>query len=264
MQGHKLMKKSLLNLIFAFAILSLIGCSTTQKNTITHLSTIDAILAGAYDGYVTLGDLTTYGDFGIGTFDRLDGEMILLDGKVFQVKADGKVYTPASTVKTPYASVVQFKKDITTKLPKGIDYSTLKNILAGKASNMNVFCAVKVNGRFTKMKTRSVPAQRKPYPPLTEVTKDQVVFHLKNVSGTIVGFRSPAYVKGIGVPGYHLHFISDDFRSGGHILEFELEEGTAEIDICNRFLMILPEGVHDFSQIDLSIDRSEDVDKAEK
>ena len=113
-------------------------------------------------------------------------------------------------------------------------------------------------------KGRSVPAQKKPYPPLTEVTKDQPVFHLKDIAGTIVGFRSPAYVKGIGVPGYHLHFISDSFSSGGHILDFSLKQGTLGIDICNRFLMVLPEGENDFSRIDLSIDRSKDLDKAER
>jgi len=114
------------------------------------------------------------------------------------------------------------------------------------------------------MKTRSVPAQAKPYPPLTEVTKNQPIFDLENVTGTLVGFRAHEYVKGIGVPGYHWHFISDDLTSGGHVLEFSFDNGIVEIDVCNRFLLILPEDEGDFSRIDLSQDRSEELDEAER
>jgi len=171
---------------------------------------------------------------------------------------------PLVTASTPFASVVAFASDAKIPLPVGTDSRGLEELMNKAAPNMNVFCAVKVKGRFSVMKTRSVPAQNKPYPPLTEVTKNQAVFNLQNVTGAIVGFRSPPFVKGINVPGYHLHFLSDDLKSGGHILDFKLEEGTAEIDLCNRFFMILPEKDSDLSHIDLSIDRSKDLDKAEK
>lgn len=258
------MKNYRVNILFVIIFLSIISCSTVNRNTVTQISTIDAILAGAYDGTMTLRELATYGNFGIGTFDKLDGEMILLDGTFCQVKGDGNIFMPEPKTKTPFASVVRFEKDITTGLPSGTDYTAFKNIVDEKATNMNVFCAVKITGSFRTVKTRSVSAQKKPYPPLTEVTKHQAVFDLENVSGTVVGFRSPVYVKGLNIPGYHMHFISDDFRSGGHILAFELETGTADIDICNRFLMILPEGTNVFNQINLSVDRSKDLDQAER
>ncbi len=222
------------------------------------------LLAGAYDDQMTCKRLISYGDFGIGTFDGLDGEMILLEGKMYQVKADGKVYTPAMHLTTPFASVVKFNQDITMTVHRGIDFRSLEKIVDDAVPNMNIFCAVKVKGHFSKIKTRSVPAQKKPYPPLTEVTKNQPVFSFEDISGTLVGFRSPVYVKGINVPGYHLHFISEDFTSGGHVLEFTLEEGTIEIDICNRFLMILPEGEGSFGRIDLGRDRSDDLEQVER
>lgn len=245
-------------------IFCLISCQSPTPNTITQVSTIDAILAGAYDGQMPCRHLLSYGDFGIGTFDHLDGEMILLDGNCFQVKADGKVYTPAMTMTTPFASVVPFKKDMTLTLDKGLDFQELEGVVNKAVPNMNIFCAVKATGRFLKVTTRSVPAQKKPYPPLVEVTKHQPVFNLKSLSGTIVGFRSPSFVKGVNVPGFHLHFISDDLKSGGHVLEFTLEEGVMEIDVCNRLLLILPEGESAFSQIDLSRDRTSDLEEAER
>lgn len=240
------------------------GCTTVPSNTVTQVSTIDAILAGAYDGQMTCGELLSHGDLGIGTFDRLDGEMILLDGTVYQVKADGKVYAPARDATTPYASVVGFDADATIRVERSVDCQGLKALVDQAVSNMNLFCAVRVRGLFTKMTTRSVPAQQRPYPALTEVTKNQPVFRLDQVSGTLVGFRSPVYAKGITVPGYHMHFISDDRTSGGHVLEFVLAQGTAEVDVCNRFLMILPEGESYFGRIDLGRDRSSDLDKAER
>jgi acetolactate decarboxylase len=249
---------------FVCLILFVAGCCATQPNTITQVSTIDAILAGAYDGQMTCEELLSYGDFGIGTFDRLDGEMILLDGTLYQVRYDGSVCSPTHSLTTPFASVVAFGADISKEVQGGMDYEGLKALVNEAVPNRNVFCAVKIPGRFSALRTRSVPPQDKPYPPLAEVTKHQPLFDLNNLSGTIVGFRSPAYVKGIGVPGYHLHFISDDGKSGGHVLQFALEEGTAEIDICNRLLMILPAGESDFSRIDLTLDRSKDLEESER
>ena len=259
------MKISITILSFVLCIVvAITGCFTTPHNTLTQISTIDAILAGAYDGQVTCKELLSYGDFGIGTFDRLDGEMILLEGKIYQVKADGKVYSPSTNLSTPFASVVKFDTDITTSVYKETNLQSLKQIVDGAVPNMNVFCAIKVKGRFRNMKTRSVPAQNKPYPPLIAVTKDQPVFNFEGIPGTIVGFRCPVYVAGINVPGYHLHFVSEDFTCGGHVLEFTLEKGTVEIDTCNRFFMILPEDEIAFGGIDLSRDRSGDLDKAER
>ena len=251
--------------IVSFVLLIFVaGCSSMGRDTVTQVSTIDAILAGAYEGQVRCCDLAEYGNLGIGTFNDLDGEMVFLDGKFYQVRADGKVYSPDSNEKTPFAAVVDFEKDIVAQLDSGLDLSGLEAVIDKTVPNQNIFCALRIKGEFSVMKTRSVPAQSKPYPPLTEVTKNQPVFDMENISGTIVGFRCPSYVKGVSVPGYHLHFISDDFTAGGHILGLSVKRAVAEIDICNRFLLILPDDENGFGKVGLSIDRSDDLKKAEK
>jgi acetolactate decarboxylase len=140
----------------------------------------------------------------------------------------------------------------------------MQSLIDRTLDNSNVFYAIKVTGRFSYIKTRSVPAQKKPYPPLTAVTQNQPTFEMRNVSGTLVGFRLPAFVKGINVPGYHVHFLSDDGRFGGHLLDFSLVEGEAQIAACRQLLLMLPEDNSIFGQIDLSVDRSQDLEKAEK
>ena len=240
------------------------GCRTLPPNTVTQYSTIDALLAGDYDGGMSCQRLTSFGDFGIGTFDQLDGEMVLLDGKVRQIKSDGKVYTPSLKVTTPFASVVRFVPDRRLPLARGTDLAHLQEGIDRAVGNTNVLYAVKVRGRFSYLKTRSVPAQHKPYRPLAVVTQNQPTFELHEVSGTLVGFRLPTYLTSINVPGYHLHFLSDDGRSGGHLLALTALEGTIEIAPCRKLVLILPEGDGAFSQIDLSRDRTEDLEKAEK
>lgn len=91
--------------------LGLAGCAGTSRNTLYQTSTIDALLAGTYDGDMSLNQLRRQGDFGIGTYDNLDGEMVLLDGPFYQVKADGKVYAPDLRGETPFAAVCPFRPE---------------------------------------------------------------------------------------------------------------------------------------------------------
>ena len=257
------MKKWLLRILICACLLCC-GCTTTGKDTVTQTSTIDALLAGVYDGHMSSGRLLEYGDFGLGTFDRLEGEMAVIDGIVYQVKADGRVYTPGPNIKTPFACVCRFNPDREFLLKQRVNYKGIEELVNRLVPNQNIFCAVRIRGKFAKMKTRSVPAQKKPYPPLAEVVKHQPIFHMENVSGTIVGFRCPPFVKGINVAGYHLHFISQDKKQGGHVLGFEMKEGKCDIDMCNKFLLILPERQGSFGRVDLSKDRSKELERVER
>jgi len=246
-------------------MLTAAACSSLPvRDTITQTSTIDALLAGAYDGNMTCADLLRHGDLGIGTFDRLDGEMVLMDGCVYQVKADGRVYTPAASLKTPFAAVCAFDADHRVAFDQGADFAAVQRTLDKLAPNQNLFCAISIQGLFSRMHTRSVPAQDKPYPPLAEVTRHQPEFVMENIAGRIVGFRCPAYVKGINVPGYHLHFLSDDRTRGGHILGFEMAEGQCAVDVCHRFLLLLPENDETFGAADLTMDRAKELEAVEK
>ncbi|MFH1037809.1 MAG: acetolactate decarboxylase [PVC group bacterium] len=133
------------------------------------------------------------------------------------------------------------------------------------AGEENRFCAFILRGDFSRVRTRSVPAQEKPYPPLAQVTEHQPVFDLSPVRGTLIGFRSPAFVKGVNIPGFHLHFLADDLSGGGHVLDFELTEGVLEADTIHEWLRIcLPAGNSSFDRADLARDRAGELQKVEK
>jgi acetolactate decarboxylase len=166
---------------------------------------------------------------------------------------------------TPFACVLTFDPERCLLSTAEMDYSELQKILDEKAPRKNLFYAFKMTGNFQYMKTRSVPRQKKPFPPLSEVVKKQPVFEMQNVSGTIVGFRCPPFVKGINVPGYHLHFISNDREKGGHILDFTMKQGALiEIDSSNKFFMVLPSEKSGFDEANLTKDRSKELHKVEK
>jgi acetolactate decarboxylase len=244
-------------------LLLLTGCATAPENTLTQVSTIDALLAGSYDGQITLASLLQYGDLGLGTFDALDGEMIVINHQVYQAGVDGTVHLMPANATTPFAGVVPFKADLKDRCNETLTMKTFESHVDHLAPNSNLFLAVRFDGHFPLMKVRSVPKQKKPYPPLAEVTKQQSVFEYKDISGTVLGFRCPAFVKGINVPGWHLHFISDDRTKGGHILDFTATGGDLQLDLCNRFSMILSDK-EQFGGLDLAKNRSAELEKVEK
>ncbi len=223
------------------------GCARPARNTLFQTSTIDALLAGLYDADLSCGELLKHGDFGIGTFDRVDGEMVVFEGIIYQARGDGKVYKADQNCKTPFATICHFNPEKTISIDTRMDDSRLETLIDAAAPNQNLFCAIRMTGQFRSMKTRSVPAQKRPYPPLKEVTRHQPEFDMNNVFGTIVGFRCPPYVNGINVPGYHLHFISGDRNQGGHVLSFEMVDGTCDIDILHQFFLRLPD-TKDFAE----------------
>lgn len=243
----------------------LAACAAPRSDTVTQVATIDALLAGVYDGHLTLAELRRSGDFGIGTFEALDGEMILLDGTFYQVRADGRVYLPPLSTLTPFAAVIEFFPDYREEIAGTLTMEELEEKIRKIIPEKNLFGAFRIRGKFARVKTRSVPAQEKPYPPLAEVTAHQPVFELENLRGTLIGFLSPDFVRGVNVPGFHMHFIADDLSGGGHVLGFELSRGELEVDTVHDALKIfLPVRSEAFAAADLSLDRGEELEKVEK
>src|SRR5919199_2773287 len=189
-----------------------------SHHTLFQTSTIDALLDGNYEGDISFSELERQGDFGLGTFDALNGEMVALDGAFYQVRADGRAYEVDERLKTPFAVVTFFEPDLRLLLDGPMGYADLCTCLDRIVGDANVCHAVRVDGLFRYVKTRRVPRQRKPSPPLVEVVRHQPIFELRDIRGSLVGFRFPDYAQGLNVPGYHFHFVTEDRRAGGHLL----------------------------------------------
>jgi acetolactate decarboxylase len=240
-----------------------LGGDEHLHHTLFQTSTVDALLEGKYEGDVSFAELGDRGDFGLGTFDALDGEMICLDGSFYQVKSNGVAYAVDDKARTPFAVVTVFEPDTSQMLSKPIDLEALCAYLDRVIGGGTTCCAIRVDGHFEYIRTRSVPRQRKPYPPLVEVVKHQPTFQLRDVSGSLVGFRFPDYAQGLNVSGYHFHFITADRSAGGHVLGCRLASGELHIDHEGDLRLELPPEVG-LPAPDQSAKKAETLDRIER
>ena len=213
------------------------------RHLVWQTSSIDALLDGAYEGDLTIGELAAHGDLGIGTVQHLDGEMVALDGEFFTIKADGSVRREHDATRTPFAVVCRFSPDPAVRLDGPFDLTGLTEQIDAAAGSDAPVVAVRVDAWMRDVHVRSVPRQHPPYPTLAEVTAHQVEWTIPEVHGSIIGFRFPDYAQGIDVAGYHLHVISDDRRVGGHLLGVEVLDGTLRVDRSSELHLEVPAGV---------------------
>jgi acetolactate decarboxylase len=206
-------------------------------------STFESLLESNYDGEVSFAELGEHGDLGLGTFDAVDGEMIAVDGEFFRASLDGNLHPVEETRKTPFAVVTFFDPTRSFELPEPLDDRAFMQALDAKLGDPSTAHALRVDGRFDRVRARSVARQHKPYPPMTEVASSQNVFELEGVEGTLVGFRFPDYAKGINIPGYHLHFVTADRARGGHVLGCRTASVTVQVDDSVDVHVELPAGV---------------------
>ncbi len=215
-----------------------------EPHVLFQASTIGALLEGAYEGDLSFEELAEHGDLGLGTLNDLDGEMIALDGRFYRADVDGAVGEIDTAARTPFAVVTRFEPAVDAEIEGLFDHAALLAQLDELIPADAATCAIRLDGRFELVRARSVPAQNPPYRPLTEVVLEQHVFELEEVAGTMLGFRFPDYAEGIEVSGYHLHFISDDRKRGGHVLASRSASPLrARLDFSNDLHVELPPGI---------------------
>ncbi len=235
-----------------------------SAHVLFQASTIGALLHGSYDGDLTFAELAERGDLGLGTLNGLDGEMIAIDGEFLRADVDGDVTAVGPEEQTPFAVVTRFEPTVEAEIPAGLDQEAILAALDQLAPEGEATFAVRLDGRFAKVRARSVPRQSPPYRPLGEVIGDQHIFELADVEGSMVGFRFPAYVEGIEVAGYHLHFVDADRRRGGHVLGSRSAGPLrARIDPSDDLHVELPPAV-DLADPDLAAETHAAIDSVER
>ena len=256
------MKKFLL-LCVSLLCLSLI-CTATAES-IYQVALLQSLAQGYFDGSMTVADLKSHGDTGIGTFDGLNGEMIVLDGVVYQAIGDGSVVVPADDETVPFSNVTFFEEDLTLPLSSIPDMASLQATLNEivESNGSNLFYMVKIPGTFSFIKVRSEFKQEKPYRNLdVALAADQNEFDFENIKGTMVGLYCPDYMGDLNSVGWHFHFLTEDLTQGGHVLQVSVDEATAMLDATAGFELFLPEE-EVFQNMELSKDMDEAIHKAE-
>ena len=271
-------------ILAAAIMLSLAACSTQQpennsseqpvnnneqkKNdseTIYQVALLQSLTQGYYDGIIKVSELKEHGDIGIGTFEGVNGEMIVLDGKVYQALGDGTVQEADDNETIPFSNVTFFDKDGSVELSDINNINALKEKLNAmvEEKGKNLFYFIKINGTFNIMNVRSEIKQEKPYKSLDKALEtDQREFNYDNIDGTVVALYCPDYMGGLNTPGWHFHFVSDDKTKGGHMLDLKFDKATAEYDTTPSFEMCLTDN-NVFQKMELAKDVTDAIKKVE-
>ena len=243
------------------------SAASTAKDTETiyQVALLQSLTQGYYDGIIKASKLKEHGDTGIGTFQGVNGEMIVIDGKVYQALGDGTVKEAADDETIPFSNVTFFDSDISVDLKDIKDMASFKSELDKTVNEKgkNMFYMVKISGTFEKMHVRTELKQEKPYKSLDKALEtDQREFNYENITGTVVGLYCPDYMGGLNATGWHFHFISDDRTKGGHMLELSFKEAKAELDLTPEFDLELSDN-SDFQSMELAKDVNDAIKKVE-
>jgi acetolactate decarboxylase len=236
--------------------------SSTARPPLYISAPIAALVEGIYRDDTTVAHVRANGDFGIGTFNDLDGEMVMLDGTVYQMRADGVVVRVEDSVQTPFACVTTFLGDTEERFAEPMPYTVLEERLLALLPSTNLVYAVRVEGRFGRVRVRSVPRQEN-YRPLAEVAKTQTVFEFADLDGTLVGFWTPSFLSSVHVAGFHLHFVSADRSVGGHLLAADTVDVSIRLQHVPSVTLELPMTL-DFLTMDMTRDLHADIAAVER
>ena len=232
------------------------------RTKFTQVSLFSVLLSGRYGGVITLAELKKLGSMSIATMDRLDGEMQMIDGVVYQACADGHVYLPGDDATIPFGTVAEFHPGQSLRLADIPSYELFEEYMDKCCPQENLPLAIRLTGDFRTMKVRAVARQERDGVGLAEAAKNEALFELADCSGDLVGFRLPGYVQGVNAPGWHLHFMDTARQHGGHVVNFSLREGDLRFCHADDYQIRLPPP-EVLSGLDLSRDWSKELKRAE-
>ena len=232
-----------------------------EHHTVYQVSTSTALVEGVYQGCVNVGTIKGHGDFGLGTFDALNGEGIMLDGRVYQALSNGTVIEPPDSTTAPFWVSAEFQPDRKWTLDEVNTWDELCQKLDEYRQSDNLFVAIRIDGVFDEINYRVV-CRTDPGVNLVSATNHQAEFTFNNISGTLMGFWSPTYVRTLNIPGYHLHLLTNDHKHGGHVHGIRARNLCVQIMEASNLVMALPE-TPQFLKADLSHDPAEALGKAE-
>ncbi len=200
-----------------------------KSGKIYQASTMSALLAGVYDGILGYDQIRQHGNYGIGTFDHLDGEMIGFNGHFYRLRSGCPAIPVTSDDQIAYCTLAYFQPQITKKADRAMNRQDFENLLKSIVPSENLFYAVCIEGTFKEVSTRTVSYQKE-HIPMTEAVQTQQVVQFQNIRGTMVGFWTPIYAQGISVPGYHFHFIDETLQKGGHVFDYIVDSVNISVD----------------------------------
>ena len=217
-----------------------------------HYSIWHAFVNKVFDADLKVSTLKANGDIGLGSFDLLDGEMVMVDGIPYRIREDGEVSVGQDDDEIVYANAAFFDEDGSIDMAAAVDYDKFRAVINQDLPSLNLFYAFKAHGTFSTLKLGGLHKQEKPFDDgLDVLIPNRPIFEGEQITGTMIGFFCPQFIGDINAAGYHFHFISDDLKMGGHVMEFETAEALqVKYDEMNNYHFFLPDN-EDYRNVSL-------------
>lgn len=196
--------------------------SSEPTSTLDQVGTYDYLTQPDFAGLTSVGTVAEGNSIGLGTFEDLNGELVMVGGEVFQVRPDGLPREVDPDTLTPFMQAIDFKPTVNVPVAPGTQCEDLDPMIQEAAAQNNGIIAVRVRGTFTDLTTRSVTADPPPYQPLSQTIAEQTKFPLGERRAVLVGFWQGKDALGLGQDGLHLHGLTADKSAGGHVLSCTL------------------------------------------
>ena len=236
-------------------------------NKIYQVSTLQALALGYTRSVLTVEQLLQHGNVGLGTFEDVNGEMIVVDGHCYRARDDGSVIEVEPDAGVPFAAVAKLQGERELELSSMPDLESIRAALTLKIDEcfeLNSMHMVRIDGLFGKVDARSEAPYRSHHVALkTVLDMNQTAFQFENIRGSMVGVYFPDYMDGINMPGWHLHFVSEDRTKGGHVFDVSIIEGTVYMDKIHQLEIYLPTDAA-FDTYSLKNASEDEIEKVEK
>lgn len=256
----------LTTLVIASVVLTGCNCKVSDNETLNQISLLQGLTLGDYYGSKPIKEVKKLGDTGLGTFDGLNWELIMLNGTIYRANEDLSIEIPSDDELIPFANVTFFDNDLSYQIKDIRDIQELKAELDREIEELwnNRFYFITLSWNFDEMHIRSERKQEEPYKPLVDVLRvDQTEKKLTNVEGTVVALYTPDYMGDLNAAGWHFHFITNDKTEGWHVLNLSFDEGTVTWDFTDNFKLHLPEWKF-FKSLDLTVNQEDDIKEVEQ
>lgn len=215
-----------------------------KSNTIYQVSTLQALALGYSRAVVKVQEFIEHGDTGLGTFENVDGEMIVVDGVCYQARQDGSVVPTDGEAGVPFAVVGSLKNGRSFKIEEKKDIDAIKLELTLRIEEdfgLNSIHIARIDGFFDIVHARAGAPYRSQHVTLKNIlSKTQKNFCFEQLYGTLVCVYYPDYMDGINAAGWHLHFISADRQLGGHVFKVSMRSGECLLQKMDRIEIQLP------------------------
>jgi acetolactate decarboxylase len=219
----------------------LAGHSCDAGDVTFQLSLAHVLLDGGYDGVATLSEVLPAGDLGLGTVDRLDGELVVVDGEPWRVDHTGRAELLSVDTRTPFAVLTSMDDPISTRI-RGVDLDGVCDAIDALVQPRTGVIAIVLEGVFSNVTLRSVKAQEPPYRPFAEVlATDEVRWEHERFEGVFVGFCFPDLQTPDIIGGLHLHGLDDARSTGGHNYALRVEDAKLSVETSHEIALTLPD-----------------------